>query len=158
MKATRIIALLAAAALVAVPVAAEAAKGGKRTVNKSFVVTGKLKQDGFSPDDPSTTSVNEAGVKITVKNANRHARRSGELQDQNTSKKGVQVKGGSYMLDNNDDSFTVVRSGYESGEQPGENDKVRITGKIPYTRDKGLELDERYGEPNIRRVKIVDTD
>src|SRR5215211_2386648 len=157
MKTARITALLAAASLAAVPVAAEAARGGHRggqrggkpAVNKSFVVTGKLKQSGFSADDPVTTSVNEAVVEITVKNANRHARRSGELEDQNTSKKGVQVKGGDYMVDNDDDLFKVVLSGYEQGEQPGENDKVRIVGKIPYTRDKSLPVDDRYGVPNI---------
>jgi len=166
MKTTRISMLLAAASLAAVPVAAEAARGGhegghrggKRTVNKSYVVTGKLKQDGFSADDPVTTSVNEAVVEITVKNANRHARRSGELEDQNTSRKGVQVKGGNYALDNDDDLFKVVLSGYEQGEQPAANDKVRIAGKIPYARDKSLSLADRYGVPNIRRIKLVDSD
>jgi len=166
MKTTRITAVLAAAAVVAVPVAADAHKGGrhhgnhgkhgKHVVNKGFVVTGNLKQNGFSPDtaDPG----NQAVVEITVKNANKHARRSGELGDQNASKKGVQVRGGTYKLDNDDDFFRVVRSGYEPGEEPGEGDKVRITGKIPYTRDKSLTVSDRYGEPNIRRVKLVDSD
>jgi|SRR5215211_1876682 len=162
MKTFRITVVLAAASLAAVPVVAEAARGGhragKHTVNKSFVVTGKLKQNGFSADAPTTTAANETVVEITVKNANQHARRSGELEDQNTSKKGVQVKGGDYTLDNDGDLFNVVLSGYEQDEQPGQNDKVRIAGKIPYTRDKSLSLDDRYGVPNIRRIKIIDSD
>jgi hypothetical protein len=165
MKTTRITAVLATAAVMAVPVAADAHRGGrhhgnhgKRVVNKGFVVTGNLKQNGFSPDETSTTSVNESVVGTAVKNANKHARQSGELEDQNSSRRGVQVRGGTYKLDNDNDFFRVVRSGYEPGEQPGEGDKVRITGKIPYTRDKSLKVSDRYGEPNIRRVKVVDSD
>jgi hypothetical protein len=173
MSKARGIALLAAGALIALPTVAQAnhnshapADHGSKSKrcapkNKGFVVTGNLVSG--TADDPATTDVNEASVTITVKNANRHARNSGELTDQNAEKKGVQVKGGTYTLDNDDDAYKVVFSGYEEGEtKPNAGDKVRISGKIPVTRKRcapeGTSTADRYGEPNIRRVKFVDVD
>ena len=45
-----------------------------------------------TPDDPATAA-SEATVTLTVTNANSHARRSGDIADQDAVKKGVQVKG-----------------------------------------------------------------
>src|SRR3990170_1481035 len=64
-------------------------KGCKKpTVNKGFVVKGTL--DSFTADDPATAA-NEESVTLTVTKANGHAKKSGELADQDAAKPGVQV-------------------------------------------------------------------
>lgn len=171
--------LVAAGALLAVPAIGEAhhkpghTKGGgqgrscthKPTVNKAFVVKGTLVS--YTADDPATTDVNEANVEITVTRANRHARVSGELQDTNATKPGVQVAGGPYTADGTptpttSDPFKVKLSQYEPGETPGAGDRVHITGKIAVTRKRcapaGESVADRYGSVNVRRVKIRDAD
>ncbi len=166
--------LIAAGALLAIPAVGQAhhkaghSKGGKGkscakkpTVNKGFVVKGTLVS--YTADNPLTTDTNESNVEITVTGANRHARVSGELEDKNPTKPGVQVAGGSYTVDaSGADPFGVRLSGYETGETPGAGDKVRIAGKIAVQRKKcaaeGASLDDRYGAVNIRRVKIIDAD
>ena len=171
MKTRTLIALLAAAAL-AVP-SAQAhrtgeqhshGKGGSKSckqLKRGFVVKGTLKAGGYTPDDPATET-NEASISITVTGANRHARRSGELEDQNESRKGVQVKGGSYTVTGGDDAFRVRLVGYEAGEDPEAGDKVRVVGKIRYTKKRcapeGTSTADRYGEPNVRKVKVKDAD
>src|SRR5215210_7278215 len=164
-------AVLAAAALAAAP-AAQAHKTGEqhshgkggakgcKTLKRGFVVKGTLKADGFTADNPDTET-NEASLEITVTGANRHARRSGELQDQDAAKKGVQVKGGSYTVSGGDDAFKVRLVGYEPGENPEAGDKVRIVGRIRYTKKRcaeGTSVADRYGAPNIRKVKVKDAD
>ena len=166
--------LIAAGALLAIPAVGQAhhkaghSKGGKGkscakkpTVNKGFVVKGTLVN--YTADNPATTG-NETSVEITVTGANRHARVSGELKDTNSTKRGVQVAGGSYTVDSSGtpaDLFGVRLSGYETGA-PAKGDKVRIVGKIAVRRkkcaDKDATLAERYGAVNIRRVKIIDAD
>lgn len=127
----------------------------KPAVNKGFVVKGTLTN--------YTAGANES-VAITVTGANKHARVSGELTDQNANQDGVQVAGGSYTVDhvNPTDPFTVQLSDYEPNETPGAGDKVRIVGKVAVTRkkcaDAGDTVAERYGAVNIRKVKIVDAD
>ncbi|MDQ3587115.1 MAG: hypothetical protein M3375_02000 [Actinomycetota bacterium] len=166
--------LIAAGALLAIPAVGQAhhktghSKGGKgkscakkRTVNKGFVVRGTLVR--YRADDPATSDVNETRVEITVTRANRHARVSGELDDTNATKPGVQVAGGSYTVSSSPaDRFGVRLSGYETGEPAEAGDRVRIVGKIAVTRKKcataGASLDERYGDVNVRRVKIIDAD
>ncbi len=173
-KRTQSLALLvAAAALLAVPAVGQAHKTGaqhnhgkkgkakghskaqgkscadKKTVKKGFVVRGTL------------VSANETSVVITVTGANRHARISGELTDQNSAAPGVQVAGSSYKVDATDDPFRVKLSDYEGTDTPSVGDAVRIVGKVAVTRKKcaaGDTVAERYGVVDIRRVKIADRD
>ena len=78
---SRIVALAAAAALVVAPASAIAAKGGQgkaqgkakscaKTLTRGYQVTGTL------------VSWTDDSVTLTVTSANRHARNSGELEDQ----------------------------------------------------------------------------
>lgn len=181
-KRTQSLALLvAAAALLAVPAVGQAHKTGaqhnhgtngkakgkaKCVVNKGFVVKGTLASDP-TLDDPATTNVNEGNVEITVTNANRHARISGEFTDQNPGRRGIQVSGDDYTADgtpgaNGTDPFGIRLVDYEPGEAPAAGDKVRIAGKIAVTRKKCADssdsVADRYGAVNIRSVKIVDAD
>ena len=154
MKKTRTFALLLAlAGLAAIPggTASAANQSCKHpTVTRSFVVTGTL------------VSWNGNTVEITVRNANRAARNSGELEDQNPNRKGVQVRGGSYSVSDSSDSFNTYFSGYESGEQPAAGDKVRIRGRIAYTKKRcapeGTSTADRYATPNVKRVRFIDAD
>jgi hypothetical protein len=123
----------------------------KPAVDKAFVVKGTL-------DAPVTDSV----VDITVTGANRHARNSGEIADQDPSQNGVQVDGADYTVDGAADPFELRLSGYEDGEDTQAGDKVRIKGKVPLTRKKcaeeGATLDDRYGEPDVKKIKVIDQD
>ena len=56
----------------------------------AYQVGGTL--ESVTLDDPATAG-NQATITLKVTSANMHARRSGELADQNAAKKGVQVKG-----------------------------------------------------------------
>lgn len=180
-KRTRSLALLVAAgALLAVPAVGQAHNPGakhnhgkdgkangksrscakKPTVNKGFVVKGTLVS--ATADNPATTD-NEANVVITVTRANRHARVSGELTDQNANTPGVQVAGGSYTVDASNDAFSVRLSDYTGTDTPSAGDAVSIVGKVAVTRKKCASATqdtaaERYGDVNIRRVKIADRD
>ena len=169
---------VAAASLLAVPAIGEAnhksshnpgakAKGKgkgcakKPTVNKGFVVRGTL--TSATADNPATPNDNESGVTISVTGANRHARLSGELTDQNPNSAGVQVAGGSYTVDASDDAFRVVLSEFQGADTPSVGDAVRIVGKVAVTRKKCATpaqdtVAERYGDVDIRRVKIADRD
>ena len=135
----------------------------KPSVNKGFTVRGTLVS--YTADDPATLNVNETSVAIIVTGANRHARVSGELIDTDATKPGVQVAGGAYTVDSSGtpaDLFGVRLSGYETGESPAAGDKVRIVGKIAVTRKKcaaaGTSPADRYGEVDVRKVKIIDAD
>ena len=131
----------------------------KPAVNKGFVVKGTL--DSFTADDPATAA-NEESVTLTVTKANRHAKRSGELADQDATKPGVQVKGATFSADGATDpnGFTVKLVGYGAGETPAAGDKVSLVGKISVTKAKcaptGTSTADRYGDVNVRRVKIKD--
>jgi hypothetical protein len=173
-------ALVAAGALFAIPAVGQAksdhAGGGNAhphngsggctnhpTVKKGFTVRGTLVD--YTADNPMTTDVNEASVKITVAGANHNAKVSGELTDQNATKDGVQVKGGSYTVKGNGttpDPFKVKLSGFETNETPAAGDKVRIVGKITVTRKKCAAANattaDRYGAVNVRSVRIIDAD
>ena len=172
MRTLRFVALLAAAgAFLIAPVAVQAhhksghtrgphkAKSCKRTPRVGFVVRGTLAS--FVPDNPQTEA-NEGVVTVTVTGANRHARHSGELQDMDASKPGVQVKGGTYTVTGANDPYRLRLVGYEAGESPGVGDQVRISGLIPRTKARcaaeGTSLADRYGTPNVRRVTIHDAD
>ena len=131
----------------------------KPTVNKGFVVKGTL--DSFTADDPATPA-NEESVTLTVTKANRHAKLSGELADQDAAKPGVQVKGASFTADGATDAngFKVKLVGYDTGETPATGDKVTLVGKVKVTKAKcapaGTSTADRYGDVNVRKVKIKD--
>jgi hypothetical protein len=160
MNKIRTITLAAAAgALAAVPAVSDAhhrqghqQPGTKRCVVKpAFFVKGTI------------TSFSANSVTISVTGANKHARRSGDLADQDPNKAGVQVKGATYAATSSAaDTFTLKLTGYESGESPGVGDKVRILGKIELTRKRcaaaGTSLADRYGDVNIKRVRVIDGD
>jgi hypothetical protein len=146
--------LFALVALAAVP-AAQANHGkhkgqGKAkhcVIHPGYVVKGKLVS--FTADDPATTDTNEASVTLTVTGANKHARRSGVH-------KGDEV---TYTAATDKNGFKVKLSGFEANDTPDAGDKVRVVGKIEYTKKKcapDKTREERYGDVNVRRVKIVD--
>lgn len=154
-----VLALLAPATAAAKPDPNKQNGCKKPTANKGFVVKGTL--DSFTADNPATTA-NEESVTLTVTKANRHAKRSGELADQDATKPGVQVKGSTYSADGASDpnGFKVKLVGYGDGETPSVGDKVSLVGKIGVTKAKcapaGTSTADRYGDVNVRRVKIKD--
>ena len=154
------LALLAPATAAAKPTPPSSAGGCKHpTVNRGFVVKGTL--DSFTADDPATAA-NEESVTLTVTKANRHAKLSGELADQDASKPGVQVKGATFSADGASDpnGFKVKLVDYAAGETPALGDRVTLVGKISVTKAKcapaGTSTADRYGDVNVRRVKIQD--
>jgi hypothetical protein len=129
------------------------------TPRVGFVISGTL--TSFTADDPNTPA-NEASVTLTVKHAGLHARRSGELADQDANKRGVQVAGDTYTVNAATDSFRLRLVGYETGETPAAGDHVRVSGLIPRTKKRcateGTSTADRYGTPNVKRVSIRDAD
>ena len=166
LKISRTLGALAVASLLVLPATAQAhhktephgkgnAKGKSNGQAKSCAKTPKV---GFSvkgtlvsvtADDPATPA-NEASVTLAVTKANRHARRSGELT------------GPTYTVNAADDAFRLKLSGYEGTDTPSAGDKVKVTGKIARTKSKcaaeGTSLADRYGEPDVRKVKVSDRD
>jgi hypothetical protein len=152
--------VVAVLALAAVPPTASAKHGGSHgkscaAKSKAFVVKGTLVS--FTADD-ATTPANDASVTLTVTGANRHARKSGELVDEDAGTVGTQV---TYTAAS--DPFAVKLSGYDgAADTPSAGDKVRVKGKIAYTKKRcapdGTSVEDRYGEPNVKRVKLVDKD
>lgn len=131
-------------------------QGHRCVVNKGFVVKGILVS--YTPDNTSTTNVNEQSVTLTVTKMNRHARRSG-LTDVNTSTPGTQYRinaGGTGA-----DPFSVRLSDFEPNETPAAGDRVVVVGKVAVTKRKcapNASLDDRYGDVDVRRVNIIDAD
>ncbi len=117
-----------------------------RTV--AYRVTGRL------------VSATADSVTMTVRSANRHARNSGEIDDQNTSRRGVQVSGATYTVAVT--ASTLRMSGYEGTDTPSAGDRVKVSGRISLQKRRcvpnGTSLADRYGEPSIRRVTISDRD
>ncbi len=172
MKTTgRIAALALAAALVAVPANAVAAKGGQgkaqgkaqrktkscsKTGTRGFQVNGALAS--WVLDDPATTDVSEAAVTLVVTAANRHARNSGELEDQNADRKGVQVVGATYTVPAGD--TYVLKLGDDGAAVPSEGDRVKVKGRVALTKKRcapeGTSTADRYDIPDVTRVTISD--
>ncbi|MGH2898603.1 MAG: hypothetical protein ACRDMZ_08005 [Solirubrobacteraceae bacterium] len=164
--------LVAAGALLAAPAAAVATKGdhsGKSHKNKSANSCAKTHMKGFVvagtlvsavADDP-TTAASEATVTLTVTGANRHARHSGELADQDATKPGVQVKGATYTVAAGD-AFRLKLRGYEGTDTPSAGDRVKVIGRIAVTKKRcapaGTSVADRYGAVDVRRVSIKDRD
>jgi hypothetical protein len=160
----RIAALVVAVALVAAPASALAAKGGQgksqgktkscsKTGTRGFQVTGTLVS--LTKDDPLTGD-SEASVTLVVTAANRHARNSGELDDQNLDRKGMQVVGATYTVPAGD-AFALKLGDYGTGE-PAEGDRVKVKGRIGLTKKRcaaeGTTTDERYATPDVTRVAV----
>lgn len=150
----KIAALALAAALMAVPANAMAAKGGKgksqgktkscaKTGTRAFQVTGTLVSS--MPDDPATTDVSEATVTLVVTAANRHARNSGEL-------------GATYTVPAGD--AYVLKLGDDGAAVPSEGDRVKVKGRIALTKKRcaadGVSTADRYDTPDVTRVSISD--
>jgi hypothetical protein len=163
MKIARTIAALAtAAALVAVPATALAAKGGQgkakncaKTGTRGFQLTGTLVS--MTADD-TTTPDSEATVTLTVTSANRHARNSGELEDQDSERKGVQVVGATYTVPAGD--AYVLRLGDDGAAIPSPGDRVKVKGHVAVTKKRcaaeGTSAADRYATPDVVRVSISD--
>ncbi len=170
LKAARTIAALAlAAALAVVPATALAAKGGQgkgkgkakscaKTLTRGFQLTGTLVS--LTADDAATTDSSEATVTIVVTSANRHARNSGELEDQNADRKGVQVVGATYTIPAGD-AF-VLMLGDDGAAVPSEGDRVKVKGRIAITKKRCAAQDaataDRYATPDVTRVKVSDSE
>jgi hypothetical protein len=168
LKTIRTIATLAVAgALLALPATALAAKGGQgkaqncaKTSTRGYQVGGTLVS--ATADDPATPLDNEATVTLTVTSANRHARNSGEIADQDATRKGVQVKGATYTVPTTD-VFTLTLNGYDEPDTPSVGDKVKVNGRIALTKKRcapdGTSTADRYATPpDVRRVTISDRD
>jgi hypothetical protein len=141
--------LLAVFALAALPAVSQANHGKHKGAGKghhshcvihvAYVVKGKLVSftDGSNPV-----------VELTVTGANKHARRSGVHKGDDKT----------YTAATDTNGFTVKLSGYGPGESPKAGDRVRLVGKIEYTKKKcapGKTREERYGDVNVRRVHIA---
>lgn len=166
-RTTRIVtAAVAAGSLLAMPVVAPADPGKGKGKTKRCAKTPKV---GYSvtgtfvsavADNPLTPA-HEGTMTITVTGANSHARKSGEIADQNASAEGVQVAGATYTVPSTD-RFTLTLVGYEGADTPSPGDAVQISGKILRTKHKcapaGTSLADRYGAVDVRKVTVTDSD
>lgn len=165
--------LVLAGALLAVPATGQAAKPGdkgkgkpsksasscaKKAHNVGFSVGGTLVS--VTADDPATPT-SEASITLKLTSANRHARKSGDIADQDAAKKGVQAKGAEFTVAAGD-AFTLKLNGYEGTDAPSVGDKVKVNGKIALTKKKcapaGTSTADRYGAIDVRKVTISDRD
>jgi len=161
--------LVAAGALLVAPAAGLAAKPtvkGKpakanacKVLSMPFVVSGTFVSG--AADDPSTLDVNEATVTLTITSANRHARHSGEIADQNAAKKGVQVKGATLTVPATD-AYVLKLVGYEGTDTVSVGDRVKVSGRVALTKKRcattGTSIADRYGALDIKKVTIHDRD
>ena len=160
--------LVAAGSLLAAPAAGLAAKGGNSATAKakscakaltlSYRVSGTLVS--ATADNPATPA-SEASVTLKVTSANSHAAKSGEIADQNATKKGVQVKGATYTVAAGD-AYTLKLNGYEGTDTPSVGDRVKVSGKIKLTKKAcapaGTSTADRYAAPDVTKVTISDRD
>ena len=155
--------LVGAVAVIALPTTSMGAGKGdtkrcERTPMVGYSVSGTLVS--ATADDPATTEVFEGSVTITVTEANGHARRSGEIADQDATMEGVQVAGATYTVSG--DAFKLRLNEYDDLDTPSPGDPVKVIGRIPRTRAKcaaeGTTLADRYGAPDVRKVTISDAD
>jgi hypothetical protein len=133
-------------------------KGCAKTRSVGYTLSGTLK--AFTADDPATPA-SEATVTLTLTNANRHARLSGDIADQDAAKPGVQAKGFEYTVPATD-AFKLRLNGYEGTDTPSLGDRVHVVGRIPLTKARcapaGTSVADRYGAVDVRRVTIGDRD
>lgn len=163
-----ITAVVAAGALFAAPAAGLAAHGENHGKGKAkscakaatvgYQVSGTLVS--AIADNPATPA-SEASVTLKVTSANSHAAKSGEIADQNATKKGVQVKGATYTVAAGD-AYVLKLNGYEGTDTPSVGDRVKVSGKIKLTKKAcapaGTSTADRYAAPDVKRVTISDRD
>ena len=134
----------------------KAAKGCAKTHKVGYVVSGTFVS--ATADDPATPA-SEATITIKVTNANSHARKSGDIADQDLVKDGVQVKGAPYTVAAGD-AYKLRLNGFEGTNVPALEDRVHITGRIPLTKKRcaptGTSVADRYGAVDVRRVTVSD--
>jgi hypothetical protein len=158
--------LVAAAAMLAVPATALAAPGGQGATKScakapkvGYQVKGTLVS--LTQDDPATTNVFEGTVTIMVTSANSHARKSGDIADQDAGTEGVQVAGATYTVPATD-AFLLALHDFEGADTPSAGDLVKVSGRILRTKarcaSETTTLADRYGAVDVRRVGIWDND
>jgi hypothetical protein len=171
----KVLALAGAIALVAFPATGIAKKGehGKRGAQTEHAKGGKgkakscakLHSRGFqvggtlvsmTEDDAATTDASEATVTLLVTSANKHARESGELADQDAAREGVQVKGATYTVPAGD-VFELRLGDYGAGA-PAPGDSVKVKGRVAVTKKRCAAEDtsaaDRYATPDVTRVSV----
>jgi hypothetical protein len=163
---TRILVLLVAAgALFALPATGLAdhkgephGQGKSKGEEKRCAKTPKV---GYSVRGTLVSST-AGSVTFTVTKANRHARNSGDIADQDAAQEGVQVAGATYTVNGTTDPFNLNLVGYEGADTPSLGDAVKVNGRIPRTKKRcaaeGTSLADRYGAVDVRRVTISDRD
>ncbi len=170
----KISALIGAVALLAFPATGLAKKGehgkhgkhGKHAKQNKAKSCAKVHTVGYqvtgtlvtmTADDVSTTDTSEATVTLTVTSANKHARESGELADQDADRKGTQVKGATYTIPAGD-AFALSLGDYGTGT-PATGDRVKVKGRIAVTKKRcaaeGATADDRFATPDVTRVKVT---
>jgi hypothetical protein len=126
--------------------------------SKAFAVAGTLVSATL--DDPATAA-SEATVTLKLTAANRHARRSGDIADQNPAKRGVQPRGFVYTVPAGD-AYRLHLRGYQGADTPSPGDRVAVRGRIAVTKPRcaapGTSVADRYGAIDVRRVAIGDRD
>jgi hypothetical protein len=140
------------------PVKPHNAANCTKTHAVGFVVAGTLVS--VTADNPATPA-SEATVALTVTGANRHARQSGDIADQDATKPGVQVRGAAFTVPAGD-AFKLMLHGYQGTDTPSPGDRVVVTGRIARTSTRcaaaGTSTADRYGAIDVRRVAIADRD
>jgi hypothetical protein len=154
LKTVRTIATLAvAAALLAVPGTALAVPGGQGKA-KSCQKTPKV---GYQVSGTFVSST-ATTLTLTVTVANSHARKSGEIADQDATTDGVQVEGATYTVP----ATELTLHGFAEGDTPSAGDFVKVRGRIALTKKRCALAEtstaDRYGAPDVRRVTIFDRD
>jgi hypothetical protein len=163
--------LVAATALLVLPAAGEAkhdsshgkSKGSEKRCAKApkvgYSVTGALVS--VTADDPASPA-NEASVTLKVTGANKHARNSGEIADQDATIDGLQVAGATLIVTAADDAFNLSLDDYQAPDTPSVGDAVKVNGKIARTKKTcaadGTSTADRYAAPDIRKLAITDRD
>jgi hypothetical protein len=150
-----ICALALAAALVAVPSTALAAQGGNGKGKGKAKSCAKKLNRGFQVSG-TFVSMDAGTLTLTVTAANSHARNSGELADQNDSRKGVQVVGATYTVPVSAD---VLKLGDDGTLVPAAGDRVKVKGRIAVTKKRcaaqdAATADDRYAAPVVSRVRV----
>ena len=120
---------------------------------RGFQVTGTLvsvtADDALTPDSEGT-------VTLTVTSANKHARESGELADQDAARKGVQVIGATYTVPAGD-AFEL-RLGDDGTLVPAAGDRVKVKGRVAVKKKRcaadGTSTADRYATPDVSRVTV----
>ena len=173
-KHTRAIAsAIVAGALLAAPAAALAKHGnhanddhakthGAQNCTKAhsvgFGLVGTLV--AVTADNPATPA-SEATVTLNVLAGNGHARRSGDIADQDATKPGTQIRGAVFTVPAGD-AFRLRLHGYEGTDTPSVGDRVKVNGKIARLSKKCAPATataaDRLGAIDVRKVTISDRD